>query len=149
MTGREKESWEILSTDKWSHMQPQIRDNVLSNGTHNWAQSVYAPFLPLYKAPSDWKPPALKAESANLTVFITALNIHRRTSTGTCTVYLMIWLNKVGQRVRLPVYFKVQLAGHELKLGHAYQSGYSLARDWRVEAMPGYATLAFVSWELN
>lgn len=49
----------------------------------------------LYKATSSHQ---LKAESANMTVLIAALNMQRETSAGTRTVCLMIWLNKLGQR---------------------------------------------------
>lgn len=59
--------------------------------------------------------------------------MQRETSAGTCTVYLMIWLNKLGQRMLPPVYLEVRLAAHEIKLLCTHQSVNHLARDWHIE----------------
>lgn len=88
---------------------------------------------PLYKALFNWWQPVLWAESANLTVLIALLNMQWETSTGTGSVYLMIWMNKLGQRKLPPVYLEVRLAAHETKLVCTHQSGSYLARQWHME----------------
>lgn len=73
--------------------------------------------------------------------------MQRETSADTCTVYLIIWLNKLGHRM-LPVCLGVQLAAHEIKLLCSQQSVNHLATEWHIEGW-GSALISYFGMCLN